>query len=643
MRRRVTFLFAKAGITDNIHNHTNKNSNINNNSNKDGPSPYRPRFRPRRLVMPVNPSDVHSNARSNNPLWEKYKAQRRLRRAAERRGAVTLATVPAERSVGDAFRLMLDVCEKEKLFSESASLTPKHLRHLEELLSSPLLQSSDKSSESRVNENDSERHTSPFYALGLAPERDNLMISLDDKIKDNSQREMALREVDAVWRMLDNTPLDSPVHGVLAMRGKAIVERTIANMAYAAFPRLRSKHLQALIHESCGLYSCGRVALRLGFADMCNVNGEISMWRELNVLTERFHIAKRKAAIHLQRIEKGVAQQRRWYWKGVLRSAAMRLKLFPVHQEDILPRMEWIRDSIFAFIAFIELAENSGDDVKLEPLIKKLFCSQLGSFLHANQILDNAQQQVERILHNSYHTEKNERSMKSELRKEQEALAQLISTELQKIRQMTEDELEMINEQIHPMNIRSDARKDQFASSGGAHATQSLRDDIFDDYRVTRHHKMAPPVILHCIQPQNALKETQIILRYDPNVPSTLSNAPIDVDQVIRRVTEVHETNPYATLYTAQQYRQVEYTVCRLYAGKRCIGQGKGESLMEAMNEAAQHTLLNYYLKKNPPKVVEHKPIVTTRTECEEERATDVEHKVAEVRVNETLDEEIFF
>ncbi|KAH9598596.1 hypothetical protein LSM04_005551 [Trypanosoma melophagium] len=640
MRRRVTFLFAKAGAANNINNI----KNINSNNKKVGPSPYRPRFRPRRLVMPVNPSDVHSNARSNNPLWEKYKAQRRLRRSAERRGAVTLATVPAERSVGDAFRLMLEVCEKEKLFSESASLTPKHLQHLEELLSLLLVHSSGKSSESGVDLKESDIHTSPFYALGLSPEREALIIpALNDNIKENSRREIAIRKVDAVWRMLDNTPLDAPVHGVLAMRGKAIVESTIASMAYEAFPRLRSKHLQALLHESCGLLACGRVALRLGFADMCGVNGEISMWRELNVLTERFNIARRKAAIHLQRIEKGVAQQRRWYWKGVLRSAAMRLKLFPVHQEDILPRMEWIRDSIFAFVAFMELAENSGDNVKLEAMIKKLFCSQLGSFLHANQILDKAQQEVDRILKvPNHHTAKNETVRKCAIDREEEELAHRIKVELEKLRQMTEDELEMINEQIHPMNARADARREQFSSSGGAHATQSLRDDIFDDYRVTRHHKMAPPVILHCIQPQNALKETQIILRYDPNVPATLSKAPIDVDQVVRRVTEVHETNPYATLYTAQQYRQVEYTVCRLYAGKRCIGQGKGDSLMEAMNEAAQHTLLNYYLKKNPPKLLEKKPIVTSCEE-KEQTATSVEQKVGEVRVNETLDEEIFF
>lgn len=602
---------------------------------------YRPRFRPRRLVMPVNPSDVHSSLRSSNPLYEKYKSQRRVRRVAERRGAVKLATVPAERSVGDAFRLMLDVCEKDGLFSESASFTPKYLRSLEEMLETlnTTLSSSATGAKDEVHqEAECCQHDSAFYTIGLSKARDTLLCGTDADA--SHYNGLTIRDVDAIWRLLDNTPLDSPVHGILAQRGKALVERHIATMAQEAFPRLRSKHMQALIHESCGLLACGRVALRLGFADMCGVGGEISMWRELNVLTERFNIARRKAAAHLQRIEKGVPQQRRWYWRGVLRSAAGRLKLFPVHQEDLLPRMEWIRGSVFAFMAFIEMAEQSGDSVRVGPLMNKLFCSQLGSFLHVAQILEKAQKAVDELLLENADGCRLTGELNAGVADNRRVLATRIQDELRKLRQMTEDELEVLSEKTHPLNTRADARRDQFASSGGAHATQSLRDDIFDDYQVTRHHKMAPPIVLHCIRPQNALKEVQIILRYDPNVPAALSSAPIDVDQVVRKVTEVHETNPYATLHSGQQYRQVEYTVCRLYAGRRSIGEGKGESLMEAMNEAAQHTLLNYYLKKGPSFMnKDDKKPVTVLDGCVKEG----EKTVSEVRIKETLDEEIFF
>ncbi|EAN91208.1 putative spliced leader RNA PSE-promoter transcription factor [Trypanosoma cruzi] len=609
-------------------------------TNRAGGAEYRPRFRPRRLVMPVNPNDVHSSLRSNNPLYEKYKEQRRLRKVAERRGSIVLATVPAERSVGDAFRCMLEVCEKDGLFSESISFTPKHLQPLEQLLKkAKVLSASTLSKLEDPQEVEPCQQESSLYAIGLSAARE--MSGCEEHVS-RARGGLTVRDIDTIWRLLDRTPLDSPVHGILSNRGKALVENCIASMAQEAFPRLRSKHLQALLHECCGLLACGRVALRLGFADMCNVSGEISMWRELNVLTERFNIARRKAAAHLQRIEKGVPQQRRWYWRGVLRSAAGRLKLFPVHKEDLIPRMEWIRGSVFAFVAFIEMAEQSGDGVRVEPLIRKLFCSQLGSFLHVSQIVDNAQRLTEELLQYKATSENDKMSSPPGSHSdfhERQTLANCIKEELEKLRHMTEDELEVLSERTHPLNTRADARRDQFASSGGAHATQSLRDDIFDDYRVTRHHKEAPPAVLHCIRPQNALKEAQIILRYDPNVPKVLSSAPIDVDQVVRRVTEVHETNPYASLHSRQQFRQVEYTVCRLYAGTRCIGQGKGETLMEAMNEAAQHTLLNYYLKEGPS-------IIPEKDSTTVSEGTSVDAERTEpwgVRVNKSSDEEIFF
>ena len=50
---------------------------------------------------------------------------------------------------------------------------------------------------------------------------------------------------------------------------------------------------------------------------------------------------------------------------------------------------------------------------------------------------------------------------------------------------------------------------------------------------------------MHATQVQNALKEAQIILKYAPGVSPVLQRSPIDVDQVIHKVTEVHETNAY--------------------------------------------------------------------------------------------------
>nr|CCD15383.1 unnamed protein product [Trypanosoma congolense IL3000] len=589
-------------------------------------SPYRPRFRPRRLVMPVNPSDVHSSRRSQNPLHEKYLKEKRLKRHVERRGVISLASIPSERSVGEVFRLMMETCEKEGLFAETRALVPKYLHRLQDLV-----QMAEHKVSGKPLYEDSGRASS-IFDIGLSEDRD--LVNHSSEI-DATEKGVISREIDSLWRLLDATPLDSPTHGTLALRGKSLVEATISNMAQHQFPRLRSKHMQQLIHECCGLMACGRVALRTGFADICGVNGEISMWRELNVLTQRLNVAKCKAAIHLQRIEKGVAQQRRWYWRGVLQSANKRLKQFPVQRDDLLPRMEWIRGNIFAYIAFVEMAEKSGDAVQVIPLIKKLFCSQLSAFINAKKILDNAHDKVKQLLEIIARSEESLRAPKEYV----DSCALLlgdIQCELTRINQLTSDEFDIARGNEHPLNRRADNRREQFSSSGGTHAIQSLRDDIFDDYHVARHDKEAPPIVLNCIRTQNSLREAQIILRYDPNVPPSLASSPIDVDQIIRKITEVHETNSYATLYNNQQFRQVEYTVCRLYSGKRCIGEGKGENVMEAMNEAAHHTLFNYYLRSVPLKG-EHTEVNRIK------EPHTVSYERADIRVNEVVDEEIVF
>ncbi|AAZ12202.1 spliced leader RNA PSE-promoter transcription factor, putative [Trypanosoma brucei brucei TREU927] len=595
------------------------------NSSSGGLSKYRPRFRPRRLVLPVNPSDVHSISRANNPMYAKYQEGIRLRRRAERRGVIALSFVPSERSVGDAFRIMVEVCEKEGFF-ESKSSTPNYLRKVRELI---------KRAETELGTGERVKNTSAnpsFYDIGLSEARD---LSRNADKSRHAEGNIETREIDSLWSLLNATPLDSPVHGILALRGKALLESIIANTVQQQYPRLRSKHLQEIIHECCSLLACGRAAFRLGFADVCGINGEINMWRELNVLTERFNTARHKAAAHLQRVEKGVTQQRRWYWRGVLRSSSKRLKQFPVRQGDLLPRMEWIRESVYAFVAFVDLAEKSGDNVRVVPLIENLFCGQISSFVSTNQTLKKAHRMVDML---SKARIECDATTEKEKIQQLESLSTDIENELAALEQFTDDELGVMSRVVHPLNARSDNRKEQFSSSGGAHAVQSLRDDIFDDYRVTRHNKEAPPMVINCMRPQNALKEAQIILRYDPNVSETLSSSPIDVDQVIRRVTEVHETNSYATLYNFQQFRQVEYTVCRLYAGKRCIGQGKGETLMEAVNEAAQHTLLNYYLKDVSN---------ANSREKEEDAVTEAfsatPPELTEVRVKEATEEEVIF
>lgn len=543
------------------------------------PSAYYPRFRPRRLVMPVDPNDTHSTKRQGNPMYQKHLAQQRLRRHGERRGALRLSTVPRERTVGDAFRVMLSACEKDRIFDISQNFSTNRMKPLEDLLKSW------EAANRRCQES------------GMLPasSSSNLPVVAPDPLDRPSQRStMTVRDIDLMWEMLDRTPLNAPVHGVLALRGKALVERTITQTAYAAFPRLRSKHVQQLLHESCGLLPCSRIAKSLGFVDIAGVDGEVGMWRELNTLTARLETARRMAARHLERVEKGVAAQRSWYWRGVLRAAASRLKLFPVEAADLQPRLEWVRHSLYAFVAFLEMSEQSGEiGVCVRPFILEMFCPQLGRFTRTQYLL-SAARAIVATGESSHATSGSPEDADTELRRR---LRDSMQAALTAFSNMTPDEIDILDNRQHPLNARADRRRDQFESSGGAPATQALVDDTFDAYVVPRHAHEAPPIILSAVITSNALKEAQLILRYAPGIAPELRTAPIDVDQVVRRSVEVHQTNNYASLHDAQQYRQVEYTVCRMYCGLTCVAEGKGETLMEALQSTAQEMVYNYYLR----------------------------------------------
>ncbi|KPI85059.1 putative Spliced leader RNA PSE-promoter transcription factor [Leptomonas seymouri] len=597
------------------------------------PSKYYPRFRPRRLVMPVNPSDVHSAKRQPSPLYEVVKAQTRRRRQAERRGAVQLGMVPAERSVGDAYRLMLEACAAQQLFSDAA-LIPVAVRNLEVLVEVyrkarpqwevPRAAAGGEFHHDVAVDNVKEEESggarsttvlaSPLYSIAFrgtdVPTASTASSPPTNPNSSGNTGTLSVREIDALWAMLDHTPLNSPVHGALALRGGALVRSTLLELAYAAYPRLRSKHVQQLLHETTGLLPCGRIATRIGFAEHCGVEGDIAMWRELNTLSERLRIARKQATVHLQRVEKGVAAQRRWYWRAVLRSAAGRLKLFPVHKEDLLPRLEWIRGSLFAFIAFVELAEQSGDtQARVKPLIEHLFASQLARHVRRQRVLAAAAAVVAEgtataAASAGHPAASTPLQLSAESvggdgeKRDAEVLlaAERVAAELARVKARTPDEEEVVEGRTHPMNRRADRTREQFESSGGAHGTQTLFDEALERHTGAHSHR-APPLLLHALESTtaNAFKEAQLVLRYAPETAEKLRQAPIDVDQVVRRVVDVQETNNYASLHHAQQYRQVEYTVCRLYAGRYCLGEGKGETLISAMQDASLEMLYRYY------------------------------------------------
>lgn len=605
------------------------------------PSKYYPRFRPRRLVMPVDPNDVHSEARHPiHPFHRKKKALARLQKSAERRGAINLAEVPAERTVGDAFRLMLENWESWNASALPMVSCPSAVTSKAKISLSSSLSSSPWCSP----------HLSRLYEILLAHyptllgqgHPSDLVSGTTSYLPFCYSSAETNESADQIWDVLNRTPLTSPIHGALALRGKSLVECILLNALYDCHSRLRTIHAQQFLHECCGLLSCGRIALRLGLGQIANVETEINMWREINILTQRVEEARRRAAQHRERAEKGVTQQRRWYWRAVLKSAAGRLKMFPVHREDIQPRMEWIRQLLYSFVAFLEVVlpsysssslslhsngeihhspiwQENNSDGPAKSLVEKatlmIFAPSLLRFMNDQKVIRAGM----KVLGKEKKPEEEKEVLGKELSQELGSSApfsgvlQSIRDELHHISSLTAEEREVMNEGSHPLNRAADRRREQFESSGGAHSMEAFRDDLIEK-QFEYFDGVAAPSVVHSTRVVNALKEAQLILQYSPllhpsfvqqSFPTNgkkrgreLSRPLLNVEQVIRRTVEVHETNPYATLTTGrQQFRPVEYRVCRLFYGRYCLGEGKGESLIEAIQMAAQQMVCNYYLR----------------------------------------------
>lgn len=524
-------------------------------------SDYRPRYRPRRLVMPVDRWNAHSDQRKSSSEFSQHVRRKVAMRTVRKRGALSLSTVPAERTAADAVRLALETA------TASGLTNPDKLVEIDDQCAA--LATALKNFAEEVEKHSAARHA-PGSSTGI--------VSLGTRDSSSSVTPRALQ----IWDLLEKTTMDAPAHGVLALRGKALVESTILECLYEVYPRMRSRHAQILIHQCTGLLPISRIALRLGLVDAYNVHTECGLWRELNTLRERFRVARRMATIHKERTVQGLMAQRRWYWRGALKSASRKLAKFPASVDQLKPRLEWLRHQVFQWIASVEELEGPG---VARTLILRLFCSQLGKKWHTLRL----ERQAESML--KAHSSSSSSDARDALEK---SFVELLEKRSGKAKYR--DALDE-NDTTHPLNDRARHRQEQRNSSFGTHAMQPLLDDV-QSTRWQRAEHLAPPLVVDLVQPTNAFREIQIILKYDPFVSEELREAPIDVDVTIGKTVEVQETNSLSLSSDYQQFRQVQSMEVKLFAGHHCIGVGKGETEMLATQEASIHALLNYYLRQ---------------------------------------------
>ena len=526
--------------------------------------------------MPVDPEAVADARRRQNPGYAQHKRQESKLRSVQARGSTQLGIVPLERSVGDAFRQMLDVCVAEKFFSEE-SLVPKELsRGYEALKMLEGLLEDDQHAKSKAR-GDSGR--TGLFAIALDPER--------------GEKAIAARELH-MWDTLRRTWLGMPAHGGMAIRGKAFVESTVANLAVDLFPRLRSKQLQFVLHQSAGLYSCCRIASRLGLVDLANVTTDVGLWRELNKLTTDFQTARHMSTLHKERAAEAMPNNIRWYWRKQLSLIATNISRLPATAEDLLPRVEWIRALLFSFVTFVH--DTHGADA-CAMMVRRLFCPELARHHTKLDIMKRLRSGVEAVETTPCDGDRR-RVIDAARLNVQKELTDLIRQQVE-----NPDEAVVAKETVHPMDAAADAKRLERNTTSSAISHDIKENGLFETFQKARHGESAPDIILRAISAaaSNTFREAQLVLKYDPSVSPNIRDSPIDVEQMVEKETDLHEIHKLRLGQQKQQFRQTEVMRVRLFAGRHALGEGKGQHVMEGIHNASLDMLHFYYARKPSP------------------------------------------
>jgi dsRNA-specific ribonuclease len=494
------------------------------------PAEYYPRVRPRRLVMPVDFSAPSDPARSRDKIMAAYLQQRRTQTRAKRKGAVLLGEVPEERTVGDAFRLALDFCKSKNFVFRTADGGGGDAAGGGREYIKPAASVDEAAFPALMRRDTEDAADGDGAAAAAAPSGSTALRT--DVVSDAQYQ---------VWDMLAATPLSAPVHGALALRGQTFVELTIMADLYREYPRLRSKHADVVRHTLSGILPAARIATSISLVHSCNLESDVGLWRELNYLTSRRDWARRKVAVHKAKVAGGQPSRRLWFYRRHLRAASRLLTTLPVDEQMLHPRLEWLRQLTFSYVAFVEVAE--GRDAA-RNMVRRLFAPELAF-----------------------------------------GVAGAAGSVLQ---------------EVHPLNARADRERLAQQSTANVVGSEELRDAFTTDLEQPRH-AAAPPVVVRAIQPDNALREAQLILRYDPSIPAALRAAPIDFVKQFTTAQQM-ETERYDPLNGEQQRYAPKVVEVKMMAGRDvCVGEGRGATEREAVQNASKHMVMEYYLRQFAP------------------------------------------
>lgn len=402
--------------------------------------------------MPIDLESLHDPRRAGEA--ESYlEATHQLREQVAERSAVKLGVVPDDQSYADLFAAVLQRVKQKRALSSSSRSSRSSGASLGKVVS---------------RDNNEQFELINIFSADAAESRHSMASSTRNNSSDHND---SLEVVaDKVWDALERVPLASPFGGgigALSASGESFIQLAVTSHLFRKYPRLRSAHVQSLLHSVAGLQPMVRLGQEIGLVHLCNMQTDAGLWKELCNLQQREENALKNLSRHSERHRLQLTNNQRWLYKRELRLLQHALRHFPADAATLLPRVEWIRNLVFGFVGWLQLAE--GEAAAAQFVDEKILV-----LFDADAEISAAWQERE-------------------------------------VRGEDPDE--------HPLNKKNLRRAHRLNhSSTHIHGAEPF-DDPFDRYSAEQLLHLANRRVQEAVTPNNALKEAQIILNYSPFVP----------------------------------------------------------------------------------------------------------------------------
>lgn len=422
---------------------------------KENRTEYRPRVRPRKIVMPVDPEDLHSLRREGGADHEYLVRSASTRKHARNIGVVKLGELPEEQTFSDLFGAVLENVKKRGKLSVNNSLDQKN-----------------NNNPGRI----SEEANSAFLDLSLEEPEQQQTPKKDQQLETTTTKPDETKIVSStsyqLWDALETIQLNSAHCGGLGMltsSGHSLIQLEVTSYIFKKYPRLRSRHVDSLVHSVIGIQPMLRLGTEIGLVSLTKMETDASLWKELANMHQREQVILKLYRLHQFRLEVGETSRYTWFYRRKLKHLKKMFALFPTDASTLLPRVEWIRNATLAFVGWLEMSE--GEEVA-KRFVQNTICS----------LFDVEEE------HKNGNITDGDGDGVGDIHKE------------------------------HPLNVRQEREAHKKTTTSSVEGAEPFSEPI-EEYNVKMLSHLANPRVVSAINPDNALKEAQIILNYSPFIP----------------------------------------------------------------------------------------------------------------------------